>query len=41
MNVIGLISSSNFIVVNKSLAREIGLIESVVLGELASEYDHW
>lgn len=41
MNVIGLISSSNFIVVNKSLAREIGLVESVVLGELASEYEHW
>lgn len=41
MAIIELIASSNFIAVNKTLAKKIGLEESILLGELASEYTHW
>ena len=41
MNVLQLIASRNYIVVNKQLIKIIGLEETIVLGELASEYDYW
>lgn len=41
MAIIELIASSNFIAVNKTLAKKIGLEESILLGELASEYTYW
>ena len=41
MNIIGLIASRNFIAVNKTLIKAIGLEEAVILGELASEYSYW
>lgn len=41
MAIIELIASSNFISVNKVLAKKIGLEESILLGELASEYTYW
>ena len=37
MNVLKLIASRNFIVVNKSIAKVVGLHESIVLGALCSE----
>ena len=41
MSVIHLLASRNFIVVNKDVARKIGLDEAIMLGELASEYNYW
>lgn len=41
MGVISLLASRNYIVLNKELARQIGLEESILLGELASEYEYW
>lgn len=41
MNILKLISSSNFITVNRELALKIGLEEAIMLGELASEFDYW
>lgn len=41
MGILNLLSSDNYIVVNKSLIRIIGLEASVLLGNLASEYDYW
>ena len=38
MSVLELLSSSNFIAVNRTVASEVGLEAAVVLGELASEY---
>ena len=37
MAIIELIANSNFIAVNKVLAKKIGLEESIIMGELASE----
>lgn len=36
-----LLSSSNYIIVNKDLIKVLGLNEAVILGELCSEYTHW
>ena len=41
MGILQLISSSNFITVNKDLIKVLGLEEAILLGELASEYDYW
>ena len=41
MRILQLISTSNFITVNKDLIKELGLEEAILLGELASEYDYW
>ena len=38
MSVLELLSSSNFIAVNRTIASEVGLEAAVILGELASEY---
>ena len=36
-----LLSSSKYIIVNKDLIKMLGLNESVILGELCSEYTYW
>ena len=41
MSVLQLISNSNFLVVNKELIIKVGLEESILLAEFASEYDYW
>lgn len=41
MSILNLLSSDNFIAVNKSIAAEVGLEAAVVLGELASEFVYW
>lgn len=41
MSIINLLASRNFIVVNKDVAKAIGLDEAIMLGELASEYAYW
>lgn len=41
MSVLKTIASRNFITVNKLLAHYIGLNESIILGELASEWDYY
>ena len=41
MGVISAIASRNYIAVNKILAREIGLNEAIMIGELASEHEYW
>ena len=41
MGILQLISTSNFITVNKDLIKALGLEEAILLGELASEYDYW
>lgn len=41
MGILQLISTRNFITVNKELIKALGLEEAILLGELASEYDYW
>lgn len=41
MGILQLISTSNFITVNKDLIKVLGLEEAILLGELASEYNYW
>ena len=41
MGITQLFGSRNFVVVNKTLIKLLGLEEAVILGELASEYDYW
>ena len=41
MSVIDILSSGNYIVVNKKIASELGLCEAILLGELASEHKYW
>ena len=41
MSVIDILSSENYIVVNKKIASELGLCEAILLGELASEHKYW
>jgi hypothetical protein len=41
MGVLKLLSNDNFIAVNKTLAKTVGLDEAVILGELASEYNYY
>lgn len=41
MDIIDFLSNDGFIIVNKKIAKEIGLNESILLGELCSEYRYW
>lgn len=41
MSILRLIANDNFIVVNKSLIHIFGLEETLILGELVSEYEYW
>ncbi len=41
MDAIDFLASSNYIIVNRSLMMAIGVNESLILGELASEYRYW
>lgn len=41
MGILQLISSRNFITVNKDLIKALGLEEAILIGELASESDYW
>jgi len=41
MNILQLLSSSSFITLNKNVIKAVGLEESLLLGELCSEYDYW
>ena len=41
MSVIHFLSSGNFITVNKTLIKELGLVPAILIGELASEYMYW
>ena len=36
-----LLSSSNYIIVNKDIIKILGLNEAIILGELCSEYNYW
>jgi len=40
-SIINLLASENYIVVNRSLIKELGLKEAIILGELASEYNYY
>lgn len=40
-SIINLIANDNYIVVNRSLIKEIGLKEAILLGELASEFNYY
>lgn len=41
MSILQLISTRNYISLNKDLIRLLGLEEAIILGELASEFDYW
>lgn len=41
MRVVNLLASTNYLVVNKDLIRNLGLLEAVVIGELCGEYLYW
>lgn len=41
MSIISVLSSGNYITVNKTIASELGLTEAILLGELASECEYW
>lgn len=41
MDIKELLSNTNYIIVNKTLAKRFGLEESIMIGELVSEYLHW
>ena len=41
MSILQLLASENFITVNKTLIKELGLEEAVIFGELCSEYAYW
>ena len=40
-SIINLIANDNYIIVNRSLIKELGLKESIILGELASEFNYY
>lgn len=40
-SIINLLASNSYIVINKYLLNELGLNETLLLGELASEYNYW
>lgn len=40
-SVVNLLANDNYIVVNRSLIKELGLKETIILGELASEYNYY
>ena len=41
MDFLDFLSTGNFIIVNKSLIKEIGLIPAILIGELSYEYKYW
>jgi hypothetical protein len=41
MSVLKLLAGTSWGIYNKDLARNIGLEEAIIIGELASEYDYW
>ena len=41
MSILKLIASENYITVNKTLIKELGLEEAVLFGALCSEYELW
>ena len=41
MSIIKLLAGTSWGIYNKDLARNIGLEEAIIIGELASEYDYW
>lgn len=41
MNILNLLSSSDYLIINKSLVKEIGINETILLSELISEYNYW
>lgn len=41
MEFVDYLASSNYVIVNKIIAEQVGLNEALVLGELASEYKYW
>lgn len=41
MTLLKLLSSRNYLIINKDLMRILGIDESILLGELAGEYDSW
>lgn len=41
MNILQLISTKNYITLNKDLIKLLGIEEAIILGELASEYEYW
>lgn len=41
MDIIDFLSNDGFIIVNKKIAKDIGLNEAILLGELCSEYKYW
>ena len=40
-NIINILANNNYIILNKSLIKELGLKETIILGELASEYNYY
>lgn len=40
-SIISMLAADNYIVVNRDLARELGLNVSILLGELCSEYNYY
>lgn len=41
MGIVKLLANNGYFVVNRNLARLIGLNEAIIFGELCSEYDYW
>ncbi|MGI5892946.1 MAG: hypothetical protein ACOX7H_09545, partial [Bacillota bacterium] len=41
MGIISLLASDNYIVVNKDILKKFGINVTLMLGELASEYNYW
>lgn len=41
MNIVDLLASNSYIVVNKQIAMTVGLNEALVLGELAGQFQYW
>lgn len=41
MGILQLLATKNYILVNKKMLKKIGLEETIMLGELCSEYDYW
>ena len=41
MDIIELLANDNYIIANKTIAKEFGLDEAILLGELASEFRYW
>lgn len=41
MSILSVLASGNYITVNKTLIKELGLEEAIIFGELCSEYCYW